>query len=77
MVKTLYCSYKNFHTPAPTSTEGTFVLDPPSPGISVIFQLSWVPPGKSISVKNAIAPYFYAKDNCFWDEERKRSFYLC
>ena len=59
-------------------TEGTFVLDPqppafsipgdachipPPPGISVIFQLGWVPPGKNTFVKNAVALYFYAKDN--------------
>ena len=35
------------------------------PGISEIFQLGWVPPGKTISVKNAVAPHFYAKDKCF------------
>ena len=57
---------KNVHTPLP----------PPSPtwrappGSSVIFQLGCVPPGKNIYVKNAVALYFYAKDNCFCDKER-------
>ena len=74
MVKILYCVVTQISIPRPQ--EGTFVLDPPPPGISVIFQLGWVSPGKSISVKNAVAPYFYAKDNCFYDEERKRSFFL-
>ena len=70
---------KIFIPPLPTG--GTFVLDPPPPaisipggachtsppppGISEIFQLGWVPPGETISVKNAVAPYFYAKDKCF------------
>ena len=74
MVKILYCVVTQISIPPPPQ-EGTFVLDPPPPGISVIFQLGWVSPGKSISVKNAVAPYFYAKDNCFYDEERKRSFF--
>ena len=68
--------------------EGTFVLDPhpagifisqdachtrlPPAGISVIFQLCWVPPGKNISIKNAFAQYFYAKAcHCFHNKERK------
>ena len=37
---------------------------PPTLGISVIFQLVWVPRGNNISLKNAVALYFYAKDNC-------------
>ena len=77
MVKILYCVDTQISIPPPPPpTEGTFVLDPPPPGISVIFQLGWVSPGKSISVKNAVAPYFHAKDNCFCDEERKRSFFM-
>ena len=48
----------------------------PTPGISVIFQLGWVLPGKNISLKNVVAPYFYAKDNCFCDKARK-IFHLC
>ena len=58
---------KNIYTPPPAPKEGTFVLDlsppgisipggachtpPPPPVISVIFQLGWGPPGKTISVK--------------------------
>ena len=42
------------HTPPP----------PPTFWISVIFRLVWVPPGKNISLKNAVALYFYATDNC-------------
>ena len=38
---------------------------PPTPGISVIFQLGLVPAGKNISLKNAVVPYFYAKDDSF------------
>ena len=41
-----------------------FFETPPTLGISVIFQLVWVPRGKNISLKNAVALYFYAKDYC-------------
>ena len=47
---------------------------PPPPRISVIFQLGLVPPGKNISLKNAVALFFYAKDNCFCDTERTNIF---
>ena len=66
-----YCVVReNIHTP----TAGTFTLDPPPPppGISVVFQLGWVSPGKNISVKNAVALYYYAKNNCFCGEMRKK-----
>ena len=47
--------------PPPPSLEfpfqGVFVI-PPTPGIYVIFQLDWVPPGKNISLKNAVALNF-------------------
>ena len=82
------CSSKKTITP----TEGTFVLDPHPPGISISGVLvipppppspwnfcnfsSWVPPEKNISVKNAVTLYFYAKDYCYCDKERKRSFYI-
>ena len=33
---------------------------PTPPGISLIFQLGWIPPGMNILVKNAFALYFYA-----------------
>ena len=58
---------KIFIPPPPLPTEGTFVLDPPTPaisipggachtspplpGISEIFQLGWVPPGKTRDLK--------------------------
>ena len=48
---------------------------PPSPWNFCNFP-SWVPPEKNISVKNAVTLYFYAKDYCFCDKERKRSFYI-
>ena len=51
--------------------KGIFVFDPHPPGISLIFQLGWIPPGMNILVKNAFALYFYAIDNCFWDTKRK------
>ena len=73
----ILCSSRNY--PYPPSTEGTFALDPPSPGnfhprgyvsyppvppgISVIFELCWVPSGKNICVKNVVALYCHAKDN--------------
>ena len=41
------------------------VILPPSPEISVIIQLGWVPPGKNICVKNVVTLYYYAKDNCY------------
>ena len=65
-------------------TEGTFVLDPqpgdachiPLPtGISVIFQLGLVPCGNNTFVKNAVALYFYAKDN-LRQREKKIVFYV-
>ena len=66
---------KKTHSPPPNG--GHFCHTPPTPGISIIFQLGWVPPGKTICVKNAVAQYFYVKDNCFCDKERKKCFYLC
>ena len=57
-------SEKYPYPPPPPPTEGTFVEEPqppeifipggachtpPTPGISVFFQLGWVPPGKNIS----------------------------
>ena len=43
-VKSVMCSFKKIFIPTPLPhAEGTFVLDPSS-GISVIFQLIWVPP---------------------------------
>ena len=47
------------------------MLDIPPPGTSVFFLLGWVPHGKNISVKNAVALYYFAKDNRFFNEERK------
>ena len=69
-------------------TEGTFVLEPQPPefpfqGMLVIPPIpsnfrkfpTWLgSPGKNISVKNAVALYFFAKDNCFCDKERKKIF---
>ena len=49
-------------------------IPPLPPGISVIFQFVWVPPGKNISVKNAVAQYFYAKDILGIKRERKNIF---
>ena len=48
---------KNIHTP---HEGGIFVFDPHPAGISLIFQLGWIPPGMNILVKNAFALYFYA-----------------
>ena len=47
---------------------------PPPPGISLIFQLGWVPSGKNICVKDVVALYYYAKDNFFCDKMRKNLF---
>ena len=47
----------------------------PTPGISEIVQLGWVPPGRTISLKNAVTLYFYAKDNCFNGKGVKSFFY--
>ena len=52
--KTL-CNSKKYPYP---DKEGSSVLDPHHPGIAVIFQLGWVPPGKKIPVENAHALYF-------------------
>ena len=48
----------------------------PTLGISVIFQLGYLPPRKNIFLKNAIALYFYAKDNCFCEKARKIFLYM-
>ena len=44
---------------------------PTTPGISVSLKNGCVPPGRNISVKNAFALCYYAKDNCFCDKEIK------
>ena len=67
------CSSRKYSTPPPPSPmEGTCCFPggachtPLPPGISVIFQLGWVPSGKNICVKNVVALYYqYAKDNFF------------
>ena len=46
---------------------------PPTTGFSAISLLGWVPRGKNVSLKKAVALYFYAKDNCF-REKRKHLF---
>ena len=43
----------------------TFAYHTLSPGISLIFQLGWVPSGNNICVKDVVALYYYAKDNFF------------
>ena len=58
---------ENIHT----STEGTFTLDP-TPWNFRGFPTWLGTPGKNISVKNAVALYYYAKNNCFCDEMRKK-----
>lgn len=73
---------KTVHTPLPlpppTWRAPLFLSYPtPTPEISVILQIGWVPPGKNIYVKNAVALYCYAKDNCFCDKERNYFFYFC
>jgi len=84
------CSSKKYPYPP---TEGTFVLElhpvefpfqwvlvnppPPTPW-NFHKSPTWLGnPGKNISVKNAVALYFLAKDNCFCDKERKKSLNLC
>ena len=72
------CSSKKYPYP---STEGTFVLELhllkfSFQGVLVIPSTPWNfrkfptwlgSPGKNISVKNAVALYVFAKDNCFCD----------
>ena len=36
------------------------------------FQLGLAPPGKTVSVKNAVTLYYYAKDDCSNDQEKKK-----
>ena len=38
---------------------------PPPPPPRWNFQLGLAPPGKSVSVKNTVTLYYYAKDYCF------------
>ena len=45
----------------------------PPPGISVTFQLGWVPTGMNICVKNVVALY-YVKAIFFYDKMRKNLF---
>ena len=66
------CSSKKYPYPLPHG--GHCCFRPPPPGVCVIFQLGLVPPGKNISLKNAVALFFYAKDNCFCDKERTNIF---
>ena len=49
---------------------------PTNPGFSVISLLGWVPPGKNVSLKNAVALYFYAKDNCFYEKRKHLLIYV-
>ena len=49
-------------------TEGIFALDPPPPWN---FHLGLAPPGKTISVKNAVRLYYYAKDDCSCHQKKK------
>ena len=50
----------------------------PSPaGISVSFQLGWVPSEQNICVKKVVAIYFVAKGNFFLRQNGKKSFRLC
>ena len=86
----ILCSSRKYTYDLPT--EGTFALDPPPPwnfhprgyvsdppappGISVIFELGWIPSGKNICVKNVVALYYHAKDNFFCDKMRKKIFLL-
>ena len=37
----------------------------PNPPPRWNFQLGLAPPGKTVSVKNAVTLYYYAKDDCF------------
>ena len=59
----------------------TFALDPqgmlvrpPTPWNFHDFPTWLGPPGTNISVKNAVALYYYAKDDYFCDKERKKPF---
>ena len=66
-----------FRPPTPLEWKfhgGLSYPQPPPPGISVIFQLGWVPSGKNICAKKVVALYVYAKDNFFCDEMRKNVF---
>ena len=59
------------------SIPGELVIPhPPPPGISVIFQLGWVPSGKKICAKKVVALYVYTKDNFFCDEMSKNVFIM-
>ena len=55
----------NFHP------RGYVSYPPATHGISIIFELGWVPSGKNICVKNVVALYYHAKDNFFCDKMRK------
>ena len=80
-----HCAVPNYiHTPHPprralliyTPTPLEWCLpNPATPGFSVISLLGWVPAGKNVSLKNGVALYFYAKDNCFY--EKRKHLYLC
>ena len=62
--------FKSPHPPEFPSQE-VLVIPPPPPGISVVFQIGWIPSGKNIYVKNDVALYYYAKDIFFCDKMRK------
>ena len=44
---------------------------PPPPLPPWNFQLGLAPPGKTVSVKNAFTLYYYAKDDCSCNQEKK------
>ena len=43
---------------------------PPPPN----FQLGLAPPRKTVSVKNAVTLYYYVKDDCSNDQEKRNPF---
>ena len=47
---------------------------PPAPRNSVIFQLSWVPSGKNVCVKNIVALYYHTTD-FFWGGAKMRKIF--
>ena len=57
---------ENIHTPH----GGHFCFRPPPPWN---FQLGLAPPGKTISIKNAVTLYCYAIDDCSCHSEKERS----
>ena len=67
---------KKVNCVVPTPHEGDFSFRPPTPGISVIFQLDQALPGKNSYINNAFGLYYLCESELFL-REKLGVFYSC